>query len=76
LSKYYFSERGVANKVLKLSERKSNNSFDISEIYKKLRVPKNKKDIEHNIIGKEDGDKRLIELNVKQKKNVFGEYDG
>jgi len=37
---------------------------------------KNKKDIEHNIIGKEDGDKRLIELNVKQKKNVFGEYDG
>ena len=41
LSQYYFSEKGVSNKVLKLMGRKSTHTFDINEIYKKLRVSEN-----------------------------------
>lgn len=40
LSQYYFSEKGVANKIRRLLEQKENNQFDIDEIYKQLRVPK------------------------------------
>jgi len=38
LSQYYYSEKGVANKVLRLAERNSNKRFDFNEIYKKLRI--------------------------------------
>jgi len=48
LSQYYFSEKGVSNKILKLAERKSKLSFDIDEIYKKIRVAQNESDIELN----------------------------
>jgi len=48
LSKYYFSEKGVANKILKLAERTSNLSFDIDEIYKKIRVVQHENDIALN----------------------------
>ncbi|MFC1842732.1 ATP-dependent RecD-like DNA helicase [Candidatus Dependentiae bacterium] len=48
LSQYYFSEKGVANKVLKLSERQVKYNFDITEVYNKIRVVKNKNDIELN----------------------------
>jgi len=48
LSQYYFSEKGVSNKVLKLNESKSLHQFDIDKIYKKIRVPKNDHDIALN----------------------------
>jgi len=48
LSQYYFSEKGVANKIQKLNEFKSSHFFEISEIYKKIRIPKNERDIALN----------------------------
>ena len=39
LSQYYFSEKGVANKILKLIGRTSEHQFDLGKIYKQLRVP-------------------------------------
>ena len=48
LSQYYFFEKGVANKVLKLAQRKSNLSFDIDAIYKNIRVAQNERDIALN----------------------------
>lgn len=48
LSQYYFSEKGIANKVLNLGGRKISHNFDINEIYNKIRVVKKEKDIELN----------------------------
>ena len=38
LSQYYYSEKGVSHKVLRLVQRKTQHSFDLNEVYKKLRV--------------------------------------
>ncbi|MBU4269660.1 ATP-dependent RecD-like DNA helicase [Candidatus Dependentiae bacterium] len=48
LPKYYFSEKGISNKILKLQEKKSNNlNFDLSNIYK-LSCVKDSRNIELN----------------------------
>lgn len=39
LSQYYFSEKGVANKVLRLLNQPTHKQFDIDSIYAQLRVP-------------------------------------
>lgn len=48
LSQYYFSEKGVANKILNLAGRTSCQSFDLDAIYKKIRVTQKEQDIALN----------------------------
>ncbi|MFC1841772.1 ATP-dependent RecD-like DNA helicase [Candidatus Dependentiae bacterium] len=48
LSQYYYSEKGLANKIVKLTEFSSRTTFNINEIYKKVRLPQHKDDIELN----------------------------
>ncbi len=45
LSKYYFSEKSVAHKILELHKYPSHFSFDINKIYQSLRSTNNTKDI-------------------------------
>lgn len=40
LAQHYFSEKGVAAKILKLNERAIRHDFDIKDIYNKIRTPK------------------------------------
>ena len=39
LSKYYFSEKGVANKILRLLSQPTGKQFDTEAVYAQLRVP-------------------------------------
>ncbi len=48
LSSYYFSEKGVANKLRRLLEYPSSHQFDLDQIYKQLRVATEKNDIALN----------------------------
>jgi len=48
LSQYYFSEKNIATKILKLNERTIRHDFDINDIYNKIRVPKHERDLELN----------------------------
>jgi len=48
LSKYYFSEKGVANKVLRLMSKKTCHDFKIDEIYQALRISAGAYDIALN----------------------------
>jgi len=56
LAQYYFSEKGAANKILKLVDRKSPHEFDLQQIYKKLRVESGP----HDLLLNEDQQKGVL----------------
>ncbi|MCK4650791.1 ATP-dependent RecD-like DNA helicase [Candidatus Babeliales bacterium] len=55
LPQFYFSEKGIANKILKLIEKKHPFNFDIEKIYNKIRVSTN-----NEIVLNEDQQKGII----------------
>lgn len=48
LSQYYFAERGVAQRILELTSKKSPHVFDIDAIYRSLKAPVHEHDIQLN----------------------------
>jgi len=56
LSQFYFSEKGVALKIKKLTEYPAKQVFDIDAIYKKLRITTHEK----NIILNEDQQRSIL----------------
>lgn len=48
LSQYYYAERGVAQRILELTSKKSPHTFDTDAIYRSLQSPVNEHDIQLN----------------------------
>jgi len=48
LTQYYFSEKGVAQKIQTLSNYPSSYAFDLDAVYQSLRAPSNEKEIQLN----------------------------
>ncbi len=57
LSQYYYAERGVAQRILELTNKKSPHSFNIDAIYRSLQAPTHQFD---------------IQLNEEQQRSVMG----